>query len=396
MNHRYDGSSIDLETRADPLHGRAADQPAPAARAHGRDRRHRGPRAGRRGLHRQRCDVRSPAASAPVRRPRAPARRPAPAPTPVPSPEGELFIYNWRTTWTRRSSSSSRTSTGSRSPRLTSSRTTSCSRRSWPATRRFDLTFPTDTDIPALVGEGLVVPLDLSLIPNVSNLATEWADPDYDPGHKHSMPYMWWTTGFAYDTEQVDEELASLASLWDPRFDQHLSMLDDQREAFAAALIRQGKSVNTVDDAELDAALALLKEQKPLLRLYSGDPIGSFKSGDVWVGHDLERRHLAGAGDATLGHVSSSPRRAASVDRTRPSSRRARRTRSPPTCSSTTCSTPRSAPEHQHHLLHGSQRGGQGVHPPEHARGPGGQPGPGHHRQARGAARPGRGPREVR
>ncbi len=56
-------------------------------------------------------------------------------------------------------------------------------------------------------------------------------------------------------------------------------MLDDQREAFATALIRQGKSINTVDDAELDAALALLKEQRPLVRKYSGDPIGDFKSG---------------------------------------------------------------------------------------------------------------------
>ncbi len=45
----------------------------------------------------------------------------------------------------------------------------------------FDLTFPTDTDIPGLVAEGLLVPLDLSLIPNVENLAAEWADPGLRP-----------------------------------------------------------------------------------------------------------------------------------------------------------------------------------------------------------------------
>ena len=150
----------------------------------------------------------------------------------------------------------------------------------------FDLTFPTDTDIPGLIEQGLVLPLELALIPNAVNLAAEWLDPAYDPGHKHSMPYMWWTTGLAYDTEQIDEELTSLAALWDPRFDQHIMMLDDQREAFAAALIRLDMSVNTVDDAELDAALALLKEQRPLVRVYSGDPIGSLKSGDIWVGQD--------------------------------------------------------------------------------------------------------------
>jgi spermidine/putrescine transport system substrate-binding protein len=64
-----------------------------------------------------------------------------------------------------------------------------------------------------------------------------------------------------------------------------MSMLDDYREAFGAALIKLGKSVNTTDDAELDAALALLKEQKPLLRTYTTDDIGQLSSGDSWVVH---------------------------------------------------------------------------------------------------------------
>ena len=32
-------------------------------------------------------------------------------------------------------------------------------------------------------------------IPNIVNLGAEWADPGYDPGNAHSVPYMWWTTG---------------------------------------------------------------------------------------------------------------------------------------------------------------------------------------------------------
>ena len=63
-------------------------------------------------------------------------------------------------------------------------------------------------------------------------------------------------------------------------------MLDDQREDFAAALIRQGKSVNTVDEAELDAALALLKEQRPLVAQVQRRADRDLKSGDIWVGQD--------------------------------------------------------------------------------------------------------------
>jgi spermidine/putrescine transport system substrate-binding protein len=150
----------------------------------------------------------------------------------------------------------------------------------------YDLTFPTDTDVPGLAEQGKILPLDHTLLPNQVNLAAEWVSPAYDPDHTYSMPYMWWTTGFAYDAERIPEAPTSWEALWNPEWNQHIMMLDDQRETFAVALIRLGYDVNTVDDTELDAALSLLKEQRPHVRLYAGDPIGALKSGDIWIGHE--------------------------------------------------------------------------------------------------------------
>jgi spermidine/putrescine transport system substrate-binding protein len=149
----------------------------------------------------------------------------------------------------------------------------------------FDITFPASTDIPGLVAINKIQPLDISLIPNRVNLGAEWADPGYDPGNAHSMPYMWWTTGVAYDTERFAEAPTSWAPLWDERWNQHIAMLDDQREGFAAALIQLNFSANTVDDGELDQALALLKKQHPLVRLYSVEDQQYMASGDIWIGH---------------------------------------------------------------------------------------------------------------
>ncbi|HEY8169137.1 MAG TPA: extracellular solute-binding protein, partial [Candidatus Limnocylindrales bacterium] len=207
-------------------------------------------------------------------------------PTPVPSPESELFIYNYAEYMDPEIIKQFEEQHGVKVTETYFDSYDVMYPRVQQGNTGFDITFPTDTDVPGLVEAGRILPLDLSLIPNVKNLAAEWMDPDYDPGHAHSMPYMWWTTGFAYDTKKIDEDLSSWAALWDPRFDNHIMMLDDQREVFAAALIRQGKSINTVDDAELDAALALLKEQRPLVRKYSGDAIGDLKSGNMWIGHD--------------------------------------------------------------------------------------------------------------
>ncbi len=149
----------------------------------------------------------------------------------------------------------------------------------------FDITFPASTDIPGLVAINKILPLDLSLIPNLVNLGTEWSNPGYDPGNAHSMPYMWWTTGVAYDTAKIKETPTSWAALWDERWKGHIAMLDDQREAFAAALIQLDFSANTVDEGELDQALALLKQQHPLVRLYSVEDQQYMASGDIWIGH---------------------------------------------------------------------------------------------------------------
>jgi spermidine/putrescine transport system substrate-binding protein len=207
-------------------------------------------------------------------------------PTPVPSPESELYIYNYAEYMDPEIIKQFEEAHGVKVTETYFDSYDVMYPKILAGNSGFDLTFPTDTDVPGLVEQGLVLPLDRSLIPNVTNLAAEWLHPAYDPDHTHSMPYMWWTTGFAYDSKKIDEAPTSWAALWDPRFAKHIMMLDDQREVFAAALIRQGKSINTVDDAELDAALALLKEQRPLVRKYSGDPIGDLKSGNMWLGHD--------------------------------------------------------------------------------------------------------------
>ena len=61
-------------------------------------------------------------------------------------------------------------------------------------------------------------------------------------------------------------------------------MMDDYAEAFGLTLIQLGYSANTTDTTQLDEALALLKQQKPLLRTYSNDTVGTMLGGDVWIG----------------------------------------------------------------------------------------------------------------
>jgi spermidine/putrescine transport system substrate-binding protein len=216
--------------------------------------------------------------------PPAPTTAPA-EPTPQPQPEGELYVYNWADYIGEDTIANFEAATGIRVTYDFFDNYDTMYAKIGGGNSGYDVAFPTSIDIASLVARGLIQPLDLSLIPNRVNLGAEWQDPGYDPGNAHSMPYMWWTTGVAYDTKKVDGKLTSWAALWDPKYKGKLAMLDDYRECFSAALIRLGYDINTTDDAKLDEALALLQEQKPLLRTYSTDDIGVLATGDAWIMH---------------------------------------------------------------------------------------------------------------
>ncbi len=208
-----------------------------------------------------------------------------PEPTPQPTPEAELHIWNYAEYMGEDVIPSFQKKYGVKVSSDFFDTYEGMYARVTAGQTGFDITFPASTDIPGLVAINKVLPLDLSLIPNKVNLGPEWTNPGYDPGNAHSMPYMWWTTGVAYDTAKIKETPTSWKALWDERWSGHIAMLDDQREAFASALIQLGYSANTVDDGQLDEALALLKQQHPLVRLYSVEDQQYMASGDIWIGH---------------------------------------------------------------------------------------------------------------
>ncbi len=225
---------------------------------------------------------RAPATSAPAGSPAASASA---APTPVPEPEGELFVYNWTDYIGEDVIPSFEEKYGVKVTYDFFSNTDEAYAKLGDDGGGYDVSFPISVDVPAFRERGALLQLDKSLIPNIVNLGAEWADPGYDPGNAYSVPYMWWTTGVGYDTSRITETLTSSKALWDERWSQHISMLDDFQEVFALALIQLGYSANTTNTSEMDEALALLQQQKPLVRVYSTDTVGTMSSGDVWIGH---------------------------------------------------------------------------------------------------------------
>jgi len=209
------------------------------------------------------------------------------APTPVPSPEAELNVYNWADYIGEKTIKGFQDLTGIKVhyDNFPDAETALAKIRSDGKGAGYDIHYPTSVDVPALVADGVIQPLKLDLIPNAANLGAQWQNPGYDPGNKNSMPYMWWTTGFCWDGDKIKDDLTSWESLWNPAYKGKLMMLDDIREVFAVAAFRLGLDPNTTNEADLDKMAALLEEQKPLVRTYTTDDIGTMNSGQTIIAH---------------------------------------------------------------------------------------------------------------
>lgn len=148
----------------------------------------------------------------------------------------------------------------------------------------YDVVVPSDYMVRILIKQGLLAPLDLGKIPRLTNIAPRFRNLAFDPGNAHSVPYLWGTTGFAYNKEKVGVTLDSWGALFDERWKGRILMLDDIRECFGSVLLWRGHSLNTTNAAELAEARDLLLKQKPLVKTYNAsDFAGILQSGDVWL-----------------------------------------------------------------------------------------------------------------
>lgn len=143
----------------------------------------------------------------------------------------------------------------------------------------YDVVCPSDYMIQKMLENDLLAEINFDNIPNVEQI-----DPDYiqmsrafDPENKYSVPYCWGTVGILYNTKRLEElgvePPTRWADLWDERLSGEILMQDSVRDAFMVALKKDGHSMNTADEAELQQAKQALIDQKPLVQAYVIDQV---------------------------------------------------------------------------------------------------------------------------
>jgi putative spermidine/putrescine transport system substrate-binding protein len=147
-----------------------------------------------------------------------------------------------------------------------------------------------------LIKGGDVQPVNVNLIPSWKDFIPELKSPPHNTvdGKHYGVSLQWGPNTLLYNTKDVPSAPTSWSTIYDPQYKGKVTVPDNPIQIADAALYLSKKdpSLGITDPYELnqkqfDAAVNLLKQQKPLIKKYwalASDEVDLFKSGDAAVG----------------------------------------------------------------------------------------------------------------
>lgn len=160
----------------------------------------------------------------------------------------------------------------------------------------YDVVYPSIEYAGRQIQANIFQPLDKSKLPNLANIdpvilkAIEVAD----PGNRHLVPYMWFTTGVAINVDKVMKALDGKLpdNAWDLLFDPEvtarleqcgISMMDEASDVVPAAMLYAGKDTTKMDPADIRAAVEHVIPARKHVRTFNSSPIDLMAKGSVCV-----------------------------------------------------------------------------------------------------------------
>lgn len=175
----------------------------------------------------------------------------------------------------------------------------------------YDVVVPSATFLQRQIHAGVYQPLDMSKLPHAKGLWPEVMKrlAVYDPGNRHAVNYMWFTTGIAFNTEKIRQRLGDRPmDTWDVVFrpenlkrvaDCGVYILDSPEDMFSVALRYLGLNPDSKRAEDIRRAAGLLAQLRPYVKkFHSSEYINALANGDIclavgWAGDSFQARNRA-------------------------------------------------------------------------------------------------------
>ncbi|GAA1014524.1 polyamine-binding lipoprotein [Acrocarpospora pleiomorpha] len=149
---------------------------------------------------------------------------------------------------------------------------------------------------------GYLVALDHKQLPTfAANAGAKYKNPSFDPNNQFTIPWQAGVTGIAYNTKYVKEDITSIQSLFDKKYEGKVGMMADAQEIANFAMFAVGVDPDKSTQADWEKAGAKLKEQRDsgvVRKYYDQSYIDAVAKGDIWLSQawsgDVFQRQLAG------------------------------------------------------------------------------------------------------
>jgi putative spermidine/putrescine transport system substrate-binding protein len=147
-----------------------------------------------------------------------------------------------------------------------------------------------------LISGGDVAPMSVALVPEWKNFIPQLQSPSHNTvgGVHYGISLQWGPNTLLYNTQSVKPAPSSWEAIYSPKYKGLVTVPNNPIQIADAALYlsKTNPSLGITDpyeltEPQLNAAVALLKQQRPLIKKYwalASDEIELFKNGDVTIG----------------------------------------------------------------------------------------------------------------
>ncbi|MET4130495.1 extracellular solute-binding protein [Roseovarius sp. MBR-6] len=161
----------------------------------------------------------------------------------------------------------------------------------------FDIVVPSNSYMQTWISEGLIVPLDKSIVTNHGNIAPEWVNVDFDPGREYSVPWQWGTTGLIVNTSVYDGDINDASIIFNPpdALKGQINVIPEMSDVMAIAIYYAGGESCTTDMEVMRKVRDTLVEAKAHWKALDYGTVdahvaGDFSAGIYWNGATMRAR----------------------------------------------------------------------------------------------------------
>ena len=140
----------------------------------------------------------------------------------------------------------------------------------------YDLIFPSDYMVELMIERDMLDKIDISKIPNYSNINPLFLNQKFDSNNDYSLPFLAATSVIAVNRDNIKDNIDSYNDLMDNKYENNIVLLDDQRIVIGMGLLANNYSMNEVDKNRLNESKEWLLKLNNKVKAFDSDSPKTF------------------------------------------------------------------------------------------------------------------------